>query len=206
MTGNERCDGGSADDLDDLSALAERAAGASVTPTRLWAVTGDRATFRDTLDADEQPHYLLEGTMIDVLTGEERARKVASRDGAAFTLVTDRAIRFVVQYAERLDTRTVPFEAVRAVGLQTVGRNARLSVETADGGYEAYPSATPAEECRAAVAYVEQRVGEPRPEAEAGGLREDALDALERLASLHERGALTDAEFEAKKRELLDRL
>ena len=34
----------------------------------------------------------------------------------------------------------------------------------------------------------------------------DPLDRLERLADLHDRGALTDSEFESKKRDLLDRI
>ena len=34
----------------------------------------------------------------------------------------------------------------------------------------------------------------------------EAADALDRLADLHARGALTDAEFEAKKTELLARM
>jgi hypothetical protein len=39
-----------------------------------------------------------------------------------------------------------------------------------------------------------------------GETMRDATDALERLADLHDRGVVTDEEFERKKRELLDRL
>jgi hypothetical protein len=35
---------------------------------------------------------------------------------------------------------------------------------------------------------------------------EDVLTAIERLAELHARGVLTEAEFSAKKAELLDRI
>jgi hypothetical protein len=40
----------------------------------------------------------------------------------------------------------------------------------------------------------------------AAGGHEDILTAIERLAELHARGVLTEAEFSAKKAELLDRL
>jgi hypothetical protein len=40
----------------------------------------------------------------------------------------------------------------------------------------------------------------------AAGGHEDILAAIERLAELHARGVLTEAEFSAKKAELLDRL
>lgn len=52
----------------------------------------------------------------------------------------------------------------------------------------------------------------PAAEEEAVPMQEDpapasnALDALERLAKLHERGILTDAEFESKKAELLSKI
>lgn len=42
--------------------------------------------------------------------------------------------------------------------------------------------------------------------ARSGGWGIDPVTALERLAALHERGALTDEEFGYKKRELLDRI
>ncbi len=44
------------------------------------------------------------------------------------------------------------------------------------------------------------------PHPEAYGRSPSALDDLERLAALRERGALSDAEYEQKKRDLLDRL
>ena len=51
------------------------------------------------------------------------------------------------------------------------------------------------------------RVATPEPEAETGeGAAAGILDTLERLGELHAQGMLTDAEFTAKKRELLDRL
>jgi hypothetical protein len=40
----------------------------------------------------------------------------------------------------------------------------------------------------------------------AAAAHEDILAAIERLAELHARGVLTEAEFSAKKAELLDRL
>ena len=47
---------------------------------------------------------------------------------------------------------------------------------------------------------------QPATTSRAAAAHEDILAAIERLAELHARGALTDAEFSAKKAELLDRL
>lgn len=53
----------------------------------------------------------------------------------------------------------------------------------------------------------QQRMYQGRPNEvapwDADGDGESSVDALERLAALHERGALTDAEFEAEKRRIL---
>ena len=52
----------------------------------------------------------------------------------------------------------------------------------------------------------ELQAREGAPEPAPAGPPQNALDQLERLAALHERGELTDEEFGAAKRELLSRL
>ena len=47
---------------------------------------------------------------------------------------------------------------------------------------------------------------QPATTSRAAAAHEDILAAIERLAELHARGVLTEAEFSAKKAELLDRL
>ncbi|WP_416841428.1 SHOCT domain-containing protein [Haloferax sp. DFSO52] len=207
MTESERHDGVLSADGETLSALADRAAGESVTAASLAAVAGaGSASLWDIVDEDERPQYLLEGTMLDIVTGEEPMRKMAGRDGSAYTLFTDRAVRFVVQYPTRVDIRTAPYETIRTVSLQTVGQNNRLRVETPDVTYVSYPSATSVDECTAAVDFAETQVNESQTATDSAGTTGDVLDALERLAALRDRGALSDEEFEAKKHDLLDRL
>ena len=53
---------------------------------------------------------------------------------------------------------------------------------------------------------LEQQVTPAQPRDYGQGRAPSALDDLERLAVLHERGHLSDSEFECKKRDLLDRL
>jgi uncharacterized coiled-coil protein SlyX len=48
--------------------------------------------------------------------------------------------------------------------------------------------------------------GTTGPLDDASGAGTDPFDALDRLADLHERGAITDEEFESKKAELLEQL
>jgi Short C-terminal domain len=68
-----------------------------------------------------------------------------------------------------------------------------------------FPDAT-AEDTRERVVAQFRRMGAGRPAATNGGLvHEDAVDELERIAKLHDRGVLDDAEFNSAKHALLPR-
>lgn len=64
-----------------------------------------------------------------------------------------------------------------------------------------------ADEARASSAPTHKPAAEPNAAAgDAGSRQQDILAAIERLGELQARGILTDAEFSAKKTELLSRL
>jgi hypothetical protein len=190
---------GESDSDSELSvALAEAAAGRSVTADRLrdrLVGGGDPARLLDVLVSGEIPQYLLDGVMADrVRESGERRRRMATPGGSVATLVTDRAVHVVVQYRDRLAVDTVPLTLVEGTTVQRAGGETRLGIQTGDERYEVYPSETPIEEVEAAAAYLDGREGG----------ESDTVSALERLAELYERGLLTDEEFAAAKRDLLD--
>jgi hypothetical protein len=203
----------------DPAALAARAEG-DVDPDRLGAAVDDRRRLADLLEPGEQPHHLLVGTILDVVRGagdeEQRSRRTAPPDGAVHAVLTDRRLLVAVSYGDSASTETVPLSELTGATVQAAGANTRLRLRTADGGYDLYPDDRAAAE--AAAAHVEEHAGtagdadgadgtdaETGAGTEAGqGADPDPLERLERLADLHERGALTDAEFEAKKAELLE--
>jgi hypothetical protein len=191
------------------AALAARAEG-EVDPDRLGAAVDDRRRLIDLLEAGEQPHHLLSGTLVDVVRGtgeeEQRSRRTAPPDGAVETVLTDRRLLVVVSYGDSASTETAPLSELTGATVQAAGANTRLRLRTADGGYDLYPEDRAAAE--AAAAYVESQAGtDGETDADGGdgtGADPGPLERLERLADLHERGALTDAEFRAKKAELLE--
>lgn len=183
--------------------LAADAAGDSVTTDRLLTpLTGGQDAPEQLLDLlapDERPQYLLEGLMADrVRTDGDRSRRMAPPDGAVYTLVTDREIHVVVQYADSLARESIPLAAVRKTTIQQAAGEVRLGIDTGDGRHEVYPSATPHEEAAAAAGYIDAW------EDTDTGTDESIVSALERLAGLYERGVLTDEEFAAAKRDLLE--
>jgi hypothetical protein len=215
MGERERSPGADPEPDADPAALAARAAG-DVDPDRLGAVVDGRRRLVDLLTADEQPHHLLSGTIVDVVrgAGEEarRSRRTAPPDGAVHAVLTDRRLLVAVSYGERVTTETASLSELADATVQAAGADTRLRLRTADGSYDVYPDDRAAAE--AAAAYVRERAGasdDAGADAAAGGATDadtgtvaDPLERLERLADLHERGALTDAEFEAKKSELLE--
>lgn len=178
----------------------------------------------DLLASDERPQHLLRGVIIDRVPRDgERRRRLASPDGSALTLVTDQAVHLVVQYRDRIDAQRLAREAVVGSTVQQAGRERRLRIETTGDRYDVYPSETPDAEITAAVASLErddpgvdrdgdsagvdefdERRGPYGPSQRPDSDAESTISALERLAALYERGALTDEEFTAAKRDLLD--
>lgn len=193
-----------ADPAADRARRVAAAAGESVTADRLLtSLTGDPSASErllDLLGPDEQPHYLLEGLMADRVGRDgERRRRMASPDGAVFTLVTDRTVRVVVQYTDRTACESIPLAAVVGTTLQRAGSETRLGLDTGEERHEVYPSASPHREVAAAAAYIDawEETNADRD------TDESVVAGLERLAGLYERGVLTDEEFAAAKRDLL---
>jgi hypothetical protein len=200
--GREENAGRDADaEADVASTLASAALGESVTADRLRdrlvgdVDEGDPARLLDVLVPGEKPQYLLDGVMADrVREDGERSRRMATPGGSVFTLVTDRAVHVVVQYRDRLAVDTVPLTRVDDTTVQRAGGETRLGIGTGDARYEVYPSGASTEEIEAAATYLDGW----------GEGESDPVSALERLAGLYERGLLTDEEFAAAKRDLLD--
>jgi hypothetical protein len=206
---SERDHESNADADPEPSALAARAEGA-VDADRLDAAVDGHRRLVDLLEAGEQPHHLLVGTIVDVVRGDgdeqQRRRRTAPPDGAVHAVLTDRRLLVAVSYGDSASTETAPLSALTGAAVQAAGADTRLRIRTADGSYDLYPDDRGAAE--AAAAYVHEHAGADGHGEDGAdtstGTNVDPLERLERLADLHERGALTDAEFEAKKAELLE--
>jgi hypothetical protein len=193
-----------------LESLAARATGDSVTVGGLEQAVGGTPLYRYA-DKSEQVHFLLRGSVLDIVdstvpdsaNGRKR-RKVPSAGAALVTLVTDQQVCMIVPRGDDSERLAVSLRDIeRATAESAPGGNERLAVHASETVYYIDTSHSIADETEAAATFLtdHEKVGSP-PEAS----RRDPLEALERLADLHQRDVLTDAEFEEKKRELLDRI
>jgi hypothetical protein len=200
---------------DRLDALTETAIGDSVTADALQRAINERP-LHQFLEESEQPHFLLQGSMLDIVdesvSGSEsgrRSRKVASSGTSLSTVVTDQRLLILIPRTAETERLVVPLAQIRAADSENApGGNHRLSARAADRSYRIDTSQTGSDETESASEYLAS-AGSPRHGAETGasGAADGAiasLDALERLADLYDRGMLTEQEFEEMKTKLLE--
>lgn len=195
---------------EDLETLASTATGSSVTVESLRESIGS-GPLHQLLGESEQPQYLLRGTLLDIgdrTTSEsesgQRRRKVASPGTDLLTLITDERVLIVIPREANSEQLNVPLTKVTEIeGESAPGASERLCVHTEETTYYVDTSDTESDETASAREFVteEQSGTEPSDRGE-----NDPLETIERLADLHERGVLSDDEFEQKKDELLDQI
>lgn len=218
MPTDDRTDGRDALEAGD-DVLAEQAADAI---ERIDLDEADRRALLEQLDVDEQIQHVLRGRLMDYETDdpdrerreESRTRKMASHGRDLLTVVTTRRLLVVVQRQSPDDHeyRSITDDDITAVSLETANGNQRLVIRGATR-YYIDVGRSPTDVASAAYAQLRKRLDtqlttEQSTDATSAAQQSDGdpLERLERLATLFEQGHLTEREFEAKKRELLDRI
>ena len=180
--------------------------GAWVTPERI-------AKMGHTLDDDEVVHYMFKGGTIDVqgstsgtsLFGNDRDRKSAIQ--GIYTAVTDQRIVIHIPQFTGNDERHVPYSSVVSCDLDTGLVAKRLSLQTKGPTYHIQVNEPDRDELREAVRFIRDTAEEASKTVVQGGESEpDPTEQLKNVKELHEQGVLTDAEFEEKKQNLLDKI
>ena len=165
----------------------------------------ERQQLRERLDDGERIQHALCGRIMDYETNdddrdrreESRTRKMASRGRDLLTLVTDRQLLVVIQRETPADQehRSILYDELGEATLETANGNQRLVLRGPKRYYiDVGRSAT--DDATAACSTIRQQIATESDD--------DSFDSLERLETLFEQGHLTEPEFEAMKRELLE--
>jgi len=184
--------------------LAEQAENETVTPERL---IGDEQFFTEVisfLEEGEQPHFLfplttglLADSALVVESGAEREELLSKLDGGS-CVVTDRYIRIVSNKGEW----TIPYNSVASVDF--VGHPA-LHVQTSGRTYYIKIAGTIFDEEKnlsEAATFIREKQREATLNDSSD--EEDALEKLDKLGELREKGVITEEEFKKKKKQLLE--
>ncbi len=199
-------------DINRLSELADTANGDSVTTEVLQRELNGQP-LHSLLEDAERPQYVLAGSILDIINesvpesdSRRRRRKVAGSGSSLLTVVTDRRLLVLIPRTDDIERLSIPLgDVVTADAENAPGGNHRLSVRVGDTSYRIDTSQARSAETGSASEYIDASAsteGRTRSDATDGVV--ESLDALERLADLHERGAITDQEFEKMKTKILE--
>lgn len=166
------------------------------------------------LDEGEIVHYLTRGSTVDVegssagssLFGDDRSRKSGFR-GWVRAAMTDKRVVVKVPQWLGTDERSVPYDSITSVDLDTGLINKRVTLQTPGQTYHIEAHEPGKGECREAVRFIRKKISEAKePETVQTTAEPDPTEQLKNLKELHDAGALTDAEFEEKKESLLEQI
>lgn len=188
--------------------ISEEESAEYVTPERV-------AKVKDILDGGETVYYLTRGSTVDVegssagesLWGDDRSRKSGTKGYVRAALTDDRVAVKIPQLTGN-DERSVPYESITSVDLDTGLVNKRLSLQTPGQTYHIEAHEPGKEEVRNAVKFIRDKITESNEETVVveDSSEPDPTEQLKNLKELHEEGVLTDEEFEEKKSDLLDKI
>jgi hypothetical protein len=182
-------------------------------PRGNWVTPKRVAKMGDTLDPDENVHYMFKGTTIDVegstsgtsLFGNDRDRKSAIR--GIYTAVTDKRVVINIPQFTGDDERHVPYSSIVSCDIDTGLVAKRLSLQTKGPTYHIEVNAPGKDELREAARFVRDKAEEAnKTVVQSTESEPDPTEQLKNVKELHEQGVLTDAEFEEKKQALLDKI
>lgn len=179
-------------------------------------VTDERIKkIEDILDDDEKVHYLTRGSTVDVegssagssLFGDNRSRKSGTKGFVRAGITDTRVVVKVPQWLGN-DERSIPYQNITSVDLDTGLVNKRLSLQTPGQTYHIEVHEPDKQEVRDAVKFIRNKITESNDDQVVVQSNDepDPTEQLQNLKELHDEGVLTDDEFEEKKQTILDKI
>lgn len=167
------------------------------------------------LDEGETVYYLTRGSTVDVegssagksLFGDDRDRKSGTR-GWVRAAITDKRVAIKIPQWLGSDERSIPYESITSVDLDTGLVNKRISLQTPGQTYHIEVHEPGKEETREAVKFIREKISEAnQPQVVTQEASDpDPTEQLKNIKELYDEGVLSEEEFEEKKKSLLDEI
>lgn len=149
----------------------------------------------DRLDENEQLYYFLNGFDLDIDDNDEGSQSQL--------LVTDKKVVMIASsITGKTSQYTVSFHDINGVSVQR-RFTSHIRIQTAGHSYKISAAGSSPGLADEVVEFIRKRKDEIDRE-DTGSHEESALDKLERLADLRDRGVVSEAEFNEKKQELME--
>lgn len=142
--------------------------------------------------------------------GNDRDRK-NSLSGNLRAVITDKRVAVKIPQVLGDDERSIPYDSITSVDLDTGLVNKRLTLQTAGQTYHIQATEPGKEELREAIRFIREKRKEANQnevvvQQSDDSSEPDPLEQIEKLKGLKESGAISEDEFEEKKQELLDKI
>jgi hypothetical protein len=166
----------------------------------------------DVLDKNENVHYITRGGTMDVeggsgqsKFGNDRGRKNSLRGYVRAVFTQKRIVVKVPQWLGN-DERTIPYRNISSINLDTGLVNKRFTLRASGGTYHIEATEPGKAECRDIISFVREKMRSSQTSVDSASSEKDPLEMLEKLKELHEKGVVSDEEFEEKKEQLMDKI
>lgn len=160
----------------------------------------------DKLDPGEKVHFMFTGGSGLLIDGEKK-----SDTGKSRTTITDRRVLLKVESGALLaghEYHSFNYKNISSVTKKEGMIKQRLDIETSSKTYGVYLSqATMSDDVGdRAVEFIREKQREAKNREKSDENEDDPTEKIRKLQSLKEEGAITEEEFEKKKRDLLDQI
>lgn len=182
-------------------------------PESNWVTEKRIDKMGDLLNENERVQFMTAGSTIDVegagsgksLFGNDRSRKTGTRGYVRTAFTDDRIVVKVPQWTGS-DQRTLGYDEILGVDLDTGLVKKRLTLQTAGPTWHIEIDEPGKKECRNLVSFIEMKIEEASQRSATSGQEIDLTKQLQRLKEIHDDGLVTDDEFEEKRAKLVEKI
>ena len=180
-------------------------------PQGAW-VTAERVEkIADMLESDEQVHYLIRCNAINVTEGHvptgSNSYAINSMRGYNRAAFTDRRVLVKVPTFLKTQSISLPYDNIEHVQIASGLLHDQISIQAVQDTYDLNTLNPEEAEIEEAANFLNRMITErDQDELTVTEREEDPYEELQKLKGLYDEEIITQAEFEAKKTELLDQI
>lgn len=178
-------------------------------PQNEYVTEENVAKIDDVLDPGENVHYLAAeaGGGIEIKGREVEGEQKAGTMGHIRTAATNKRVVSKVPQFFKSEEISIPYETISSVGIRSGMVQTKFTIETNSQTYSIGIGQLADDACSSMVGFVRKMSSEAVESPSKENHSESGpLEQIERLQELNKRGAITDDEFEEKKKDLLENL
>lgn len=168
----------------------------------------------DVLEDGEPVHYLIRCNKFETrgagaggVFGSMNSDVETGSKGYVRAAFTDNRVVVKIPQLMGNDERSIPYDTISTAQFDKGMMKSKITLQTAGAAYEIYGVKPGKDELREALKFVREKIKEAKqPDTVVAESEPDPVEQLEKLKGLHDKGVVSDEEFEEKKQKLMDKI